>query len=78
MTASVCTPQKDTTILDASCIRQLIESGLFEQGFSDTIVDVHGPDNVHFQAQVISSAFAGKRPLARHRIVYATLGEAMG
>jgi stress-induced morphogen len=27
---------------------------------------------------VIASAFAGKLPLARHRLVYATLGDLMG
>jgi acid stress-induced BolA-like protein IbaG/YrbA len=27
---------------------------------------------------VISQAFAGKRPLQRHQLVYATLGAAMG
>ena len=29
-------------------------------------------------ATVVSEAFAGKLPLARHRLVYATLGERMG
>jgi stress-induced morphogen len=33
---------------------------------------------VHFEALVISPSFAGKLPLARHRMVYATLGELMG
>jgi len=35
-------------------------------------------DGVHFEATVISDAFAGKLPLARHRLVYATLGDRMG
>ena len=33
---------------------------------------------MHFEATVVSDAFRGKLPLARHRLVYATLGELMG
>ncbi len=54
-------------------IQQLIEAGL-----PDAQVSVEGEDGVHFEATVISAAFAGKLPLARHRMVYATLGERMG
>lgn len=31
----------------------------------------------HFTVRVVSPAFAGKAPLARHRAVYAALGEMM-
>ncbi|MEO6226484.1 MAG: BolA family protein [Thermomonas sp.] len=31
----------------------------------------------HFSVRVVSAAFAGKLPLARHRLVYAALGEMM-
>ena len=31
----------------------------------------------HFNVRVVSAAFAGMRPLARHRAVYAALGELM-
>jgi stress-induced morphogen len=31
----------------------------------------------HFAATIISTAFAGKLPIARHRMVYAALGDAM-
>nr|WP_202407093.1 MULTISPECIES: BolA family protein [unclassified Xanthomonas] len=41
-------------------------------------VQVQGDDGVHFEATVVSDAFAGKLPLARHRMVYATLGDLMG
>ena len=37
-----------------------------------------GDDGVHFEATVVCDAFAGKLPLARHRMVYATLGGRMG
>jgi acid stress-induced BolA-like protein IbaG/YrbA len=59
--------------MDAQAIRVLIEAGL-----PGSRADVHGPDGVHFEAVVVSEAFAGKLPLARHRMVYATLGERMG
>lgn len=31
----------------------------------------------HFSLEVVSAVFAGKPPLARHRLVYAALGEMM-
>ncbi|PPU40982.1 BolA family protein [Xanthomonas arboricola] len=31
----------------------------------------------HFNVRVVSAAFAGKSPLARHRAVYAAVGEMM-
>ena len=51
---------------------------LIEQGLPGARAEVRGDDGVHFEATVISEAFRGKLPLARHRLVYATLGERMG
>jgi BolA protein len=31
----------------------------------------------HYDVRIVSTAFAGKRPLARHRMVYAALGTMM-
>jgi acid stress-induced BolA-like protein IbaG/YrbA len=59
--------------LDAETIRKLIETGL-----PGAHADVQGDDGVHFEATVVAEAFRGKLPLARHRMVYATLGELMG
>lgn len=59
--------------MNAQLIRQLIE-----QGLPGASVQVQGEDGVHFEATVISEAFRGKLPLARHRMVYATLGERIG
>ena len=59
--------------MDAETIRNLIEAGL-----PGARADVQGEDGVHFEATVVCAAFAGKLPLARHRRVYATLGELMG
>ena len=54
-------------------IRQLIEAGL-----PDSKATVTGDDGQHFEAEVVCAAFAGKLPLAQHRMVYAALGERMG
>ncbi|GAB3306517.1 BolA family protein [Luteimonas notoginsengisoli] len=59
--------------MDTNTIRQLIE-----QGLPGAQVAVQGDDGVHFEALVVSDAFQGKLPLARHRLVYATLGTLMG
>lgn len=31
----------------------------------------------HFQVRIVADAFQGKKPLERHRMVYAALGETM-
>jgi len=59
--------------MNAETIQQLIEAGL-----PGARAQVSGEDGVHFEAVVVSEAFAGKLPLARHRMVYATLGGRMG
>jgi acid stress-induced BolA-like protein IbaG/YrbA len=59
--------------MDTETIKNLIERGL-----PGATVEVQGADGVHFEAVVIADAFAGKLPLARHRLVYATLGDLMG
>jgi acid stress-induced BolA-like protein IbaG/YrbA len=35
-------------------------------------------DGTHFEAVVVAPQFEGKRPLQRHQLVYAGLGEKMG
>ena len=59
--------------MNADTIRRLIE-----QGLPGCTARVAGEDGVHFEATVVSEQFRGKMPLARHRMVYATLGERMG
>ena len=59
--------------MDSSVIHHLIQ-----QGLPGAHVDVRGEDGVHFEATVVSADFAGKLPLARHRMVYVTLGDLMG
>jgi acid stress-induced BolA-like protein IbaG/YrbA len=54
-------------------IAQMIQAGL-----PGAQIEVFGDDGVHFEALIVHEAFAGKLPLARHRMVYATLGDKMG
>ncbi len=51
---------------------------LIIEGLPDAHVEVRGDDGVHFEALVVSDAFAGKRQIERHRLVYAALGDRMG
>jgi acid stress-induced BolA-like protein IbaG/YrbA len=53
-------------------------AALIQKGLPDATVQVQSKDNVHFAARVVSREFAGKRPLARHQLVYQALGELMG
>ncbi len=59
--------------MDAQAIQTTIQ-----QAMPDAQVEVRSDDGVHFEARIVSPAFAGKPPLARHRMVYATLGDSMG
>lgn len=54
-------------------IKQLIESHL-----ADCRATVRSDDNTHFEAEVVTKEFAGKRPLQRHQMIYAALGDRMG
>jgi acid stress-induced BolA-like protein IbaG/YrbA len=51
---------------------------LIQQGLPLATVEVSGEDHTHFEALVVCAEFEGKRPLARHQMVYATLGARMG
>jgi len=53
-------------------------AALIQAGLPNAQVTVLGDDGQHFEATVICPDFAGKMPLAQHRMVYATLGEKMG
>ena len=54
-------------------IKSLIETGL-----EGARVEVFSEDNTHYAALVVTEAFRGKRPLARHQLVYQCLGNLMG
>jgi len=53
-------------------------SELIEAGFDKPLVKVMSADNTHFEALVVAAEFAGKRPLARHQLVYKCLGSLVG
>lgn len=59
--------------MDPKEIKSLIENGL-----EGAEVSVVSDDNTHYAALIISEDFAGKRPIARHQMVYRCLGELMG
>ena len=46
--------------------------------FDDAIVDVQSDDNTHFGALVVAREFEGVRPIARHQMVYRSLGALVG
>ena len=58
--------------MTAEQLRSLITSGL-----ACAHCELTG-DGRHWYATIVSAAFEGKRPIARHQMVYATLGERMG
>ena len=62
--ASATEPTGFRHSMDSQAIHNLIQSGM-----PDAKITVHGADGVHFEALVVSAAFAGKMPLARHRMV---------
>lgn len=53
-------------------------AGLIRAGIPDAQVRVASADGTHFEAVVVSGAFAGLRAAARHRLVYGALGDRMG
>ena len=59
--------------MDPFHITQLIEAG-----FEDALVKVLSDDNTHYEALVVAAEFEGKRPLARHQLVYKCLGKLVG
>ena len=59
--------------MDAQQVAELIR-----QQMPGAQIDVRSDDNTHFAALLVSAAFEGLRPLARHQLVYQALGERVG
>jgi acid stress-induced BolA-like protein IbaG/YrbA len=57
---------------DRSSIEEIIRGAL-----ACTHVEIHGDDGVHFEALIVSPAFAGLARVRRHQMVYAALGDRM-
>jgi acid stress-induced BolA-like protein IbaG/YrbA len=51
---------------------------LITAGLPDADVRIISPDNTHYEAVIVTSAFEGKRPIARHQLIYRCLGTLMG
>ena len=51
---------------------------LIRAGLPGAEVRGHSEDQTHFSARVVAEQFAGLRSIARHQLVYRTLGERMG
>src|SRR3954454_9776298 len=56
------------TTVNPEQVAELIRAGL-----PGAEVIVQSDDNTHFAARVVSKDFAGKRPIARHQLIYRTL-----
>ncbi len=63
----------DKVAMNPADVEQLIRTGM-----PGVQVRVESDDGTHFSAVIISEAFAGKRTLQRHQLVYAALGALMG
>ena len=51
---------------------------MIRAGLPGATVQVESPDNTHFAARIVAAQFAGLRPIARHQLVYKTLGVLVG
>jgi len=59
--------------MDPHEVAELIRAGL-----PGSQVHVQSPDGTHFEARVVAAQFTGKRAIARHQLVYRTLGARVG
>ena len=59
--------------MDPEDVARLIRAGL-----PGAQVRVQSDDNTHFTAHIVAHEFAQLKSLARHQLVYRTLGELMG
>lgn len=64
--------------MNASPITPERVADLIRTGLPGATVRVESDDNTHFASQVIAVQFAGLRPIARHQLVYKTLGQLVG
>jgi BolA protein len=56
------------SVLEPECV-ELVDEDHLHAG--------HGAQGAHWQLTIVSKAFRGKVPLARHRMVYEALGDLM-
>jgi acid stress-induced BolA-like protein IbaG/YrbA len=63
----------NSTIMTPERIAELIRVGL-----PGAEVLVESDDNTHFASRIVAAQFVGLRPIARHQLVYKTLGALVG
>jgi acid stress-induced BolA-like protein IbaG/YrbA len=51
---------------------------MIRAGLPGATVQVESDDNTHFAARIVATQFSGLRPIARHQLVYQTLGALVG
>ncbi len=51
--------------------------GYIRQGLVCDYIQVSGEDGTHFEAVIVSPAFAGKSMVQQHQLVYGALGDRM-
>jgi len=51
---------------------------MIRAGLPGATVRVESDDNTHFASQIVAAQFTGLRPIARHQLVYKTLGALVG
>jgi len=61
-------------MLDPDKVRALLDAGF--PGAEIELVDLTGTKD-HYQARIVSAAFAGKSLIEQHQLVYRALGDAM-
>ncbi len=61
-------------MLEPSKVQELLLAAF--PGADIELVDLTGPKD-HYQARIVSTAFAGKSLIEQHKLVYGALGEAM-
>ena len=61
-------------MLDPDKVRALLDAGF--PGAEIELVDLTGTQD-HYQARIVSAAFAGKSLIEQHQLVYRALGDAM-
>lgn len=62
-------------MFDAGEIQRLVETGI--PGAKAEVRDTTGTMD-HFELRVVADAFEGKNMVARHRLIYAAIGPAVG
>lgn len=64
----------ENAIRERLCVLAPVSVDLVDEGHLHA---GHGAQGAHWQLTIVSEAFRGKVPLARHRMVYEALGDLM-